>query len=76
MSEEMGDPATNPRLTTDSGGRPVAIEDGGPYVRGERCGCEDPETIRFYVIRSGLGGLICADCRRVVDFGVFGARQA
>lgn len=61
---------TNPRLTTDSEGREVVIADGGTYERGEPCRCEEPETTRFYVCRSGVAGLICVDCRHLVDFGV------
>lgn len=61
--------STNPRLTTDSEGRPIVIEDGGTYERGEPCRCEDPETVRFYVERSGVAGLVCQQCRHLVDFG-------
>lgn len=66
----MSTTATRPRLTTDSEGRQIAIEDGGRYERGEPCRCEDPETVDFYVVRSGVAGQVCTTCRRLVDFGV------
>lgn len=64
--------ATNPRHTTDSRGREVVIQDGGTYERGEPCRCVEPETVDFFVVRSGVAGQVCTECRRLVEFEVPG----